>query len=496
MTNTDENWKCVPFAHQWDIYLRSRDLASFGLWLEMGLGKSAIGIANAAYLFRQGKINGMLVVAPNAVAPNWVLDELPRHLAVPARTFLWETKKATNKSYQDLLADWLETPGDELAILVMSYDAVMTQRRNAKQPLKGRDAVWEMLQSRRCLFVLDESARIKNPGAKRTKRLLAASIHAPYRRVMTGTPVSNSPFDVHTQARFLDPAVWDDIGCRNFQAFKTYFGIWEKFVRTDTGRAFETLVSYRNLGVLKEKVAAIGSRLLKTDVLDLPPKLYQKRFFDLSPEQSRLYRDLRRDFMLLLGDDMVTAPLAIVRMTRLQQITSGFLPIDPEMTGEQHVLEVTPNPRIQCLREVVEDIHTPFIVWCKYQREIDAVMELMEDMEIPACQYDGRTPSEEREEARVGFREGRFRAFVANPACAGEGLTLTSAKTVVYLSNSFKLADRLQSEDRAHRIGADQAVTYVDIVARGTIDHYIVRALREKLEYAQCVTGDDAHEWI
>lgn len=494
--------KTKPYAHQAELFEQTRELEAYALFWEMGVGKTKPTIDTIGHLFAAGRINGALVLAPKAVAPNWVNDELPVHLGCPARVFLWDTGKAGNKGYQAELHRFLNTPADQLAILVMSYDGIMTERTKgaARGLRKGKEAAKDFLTSRRCLFALDESARIKNPGAKRTKRVLAAGEYAPFRRVMTGTPVSNSPFDVYTQLKFLDPSVWNAIGCGTFEAFKTMFGVWIEHERKDNGQRFRKLIDYQNLTTLHKVVDRMGSRLLKDDVLDLPPKLYSKREFDMSTEQRKLYDELKREFIVWLDSgEMITAPLAITRMLRLQQITSGYCPVDLEGDETDHVkmVQIEPNPRLACLADIVEDIPHQAIIWAKFQKDIDLIAELLEKAGRTCVVYDGRVGQTDREKRREAFKAGEAQFFVANPSAAGEGLTLHMAKTVVYYNTTYKLADRLQSEDRAHRAGMDdRPVHYIDIVAAGTIDGVILRALREKNELAAIVTGDKLKEWI
>jgi SNF2 family DNA or RNA helicase len=234
----------------------------------------------------------------------------------------------------------------------------------------------------------------------------------------------------------------------------------------------------------------MGSRLLKDDVLDLPPKLYDKRTFDMCPEQKRIYDELKREFIIWLDSgDMVTAPLAITRMLRLQQITSGYCPTD-----DGGVLRITPNARLTCLMDLLEDVPHQAIVWAKFQADVDAISGAIGYDNCVV--YDGRVSQADREDRRVAFKDGQVQFFVANPAAAGEGLTLTEARTVIYFNSTYKLADRLQSEDRAHRIGQEHPVQYIDIIARGTIDTAILRALRMKVDLAAQVTGDAVRSWI
>ena len=488
--------KTKPFKHQAAEFKLSRDMKTRALFWEMGTGKSKTAIDTAAWLYQTGKIDCLFVLAPKGVAPNWVYDELPIHLpdAVmkESRIFLWETQKANNKGYQRLLTPLLKHKG--LLIVVMSYSGIMTQRtaKAARGTLKGKEFARKLLTQRKCLYVLDESARIKDPSTKRTKRVLASSVYADYRRIMTGTPVSNSPFDVFAQIKFLDPEIWNSIGCRTFAAFKARYGIWVEHIRNDTGRAFSQLVAFQNLDDLHTVVDNIGSRLLKVDVLDLPPKLYSKRYFDMTTEQTTLYQKLRDDFMVYLDSgDMISAPLVITRMLRLQQITSGYCPTD-----DGNMVLLGTNPRITLLEDTIEECPHQVIIWAKFRQDIKQIMALMQDMKISAVQYDGSTSPVAREDARNSFQAGVIKVFVGNPAAAGEGLTLHAARTVIRYNVGFKLAETLQAEDRAHRIGQEHPVNYIDFIATGTIDAHIVRALREKQDIAQIVTGDRAREWI
>jgi hypothetical protein len=487
--------KTKPFKHQ-QAYLDAHvEDAAYALYWEMGVAKTKPIIDTIGHLFESGEINGALVLAPKNVSPNWVNDEIPDHFGLdPERytVFLWDTAKANGKGYQEKLAEFLATPTDKLAILVQSYDAIMTERRKGTKRgvLKGKEAAKQFLVDRRCMFVLDESARIKGPDTKRTKRVMAASKYAPFKRILTGTPVPNSPFDVYTQLKFLDADVWRRIGCGTYAAFKAMFGVWIEHERKDNGQRFKQLVDYQNLATLNKIVDSMGERLLKDEVLDLPPKLYDKRTFDMSPEQKRIYDELKREFVIWLDNgDAVTAPLAITRMLRLQQVTSGYCPTD-----DGKVLRIEPNARLACLMDLLEDVPHQAIIWAKFQDDIDQISEAIGD---DCVVYDGRVSQTDREIRREAFKAGDVKYFVANPAAAGEGLTLHMAKTVIYYNSTYKLGDRLQSEDRAHRAGMDdRPVQYIDIVARGTIDRAILRALRTKSDLAAQVLGDNIRQWI
>lgn len=538
--------KLPPFAHQREEFEAHRDDEARALWWEMGVAKTKPTIDTIAWLYLTGEITGALVLAPKGVDYNWVKDEIPAHLpddvAAQTRVLLWESKRAGTQKYQRELTAALAHEG--LLILVISYDGIMTgtpnkayKVKNIRKAYKGCHLAKALLTSRRCMFVLDESSMIKNPSAKRTKRVLAAGHHAEYRRILDGTPVANSPFDIYPPVKFLDSTIWRTIGCGSFGAFKTRFADWisrlqnparcehKRFCSGCNGTdvrdhndgqrlcytcnylgppspnddycdcpKYQLLTQYKNLDTLTEVVDRVGTRLLKADVLDLPPKLFEKRYFPLGPEQQKLYDTLKRDFMVLLDSgDMITAPLVITQLLRLQQVTSGYCPTDDGDT-----LLVPDNPRVPLLMQTLEEcLPTKVIIWAKFRQDIDQIMAALAEAEIEAVRYDGKTSDADREHARHAFQKGDVPIFVGNPACAGKGLTLHAAKVVIYYNTSFKLLDRLQSEDRAHRAGMDdQPVTYIDLIAEGTYDEKIVKALRKKKDLADIIMGDRARDWI
>tara|TARA_R110002167_G_scaffold93122_2_gene249843 strand:+ start:38214 stop:39674 length:1461 start_codon:yes stop_codon:yes gene_type:complete len=481
-----DSWglKYPPYPHQREQFERSKDLPGFAYWWEMGCGKTAPVIWNAAYLYQQGKIDGLLVLAPNGVHANWTVEEIPEHMpaAVRERTrcLTWYSAKAKTKSTQKAFAELLEHDG--LAVMVASYDAIMTDL--------GSKAIKAFLDRRTCLYALDESGRIKTPGSKRTKRVSASAKYAPFLRVLTGTPVDNSPHDVYTQVRFIRPDVWLDMGIRNATQFRHRFGIWEQR-KNSGGGSFPSLIRYVDLDVLKAVADDVGDRRLKSEVLDLPEKIYTRRSFDLNPEQRRVYTALEKEYFTQLEDGSeVTADMALVRMLRMSQIASGYVGND-----DDELIPLGVNVRMKCLKDTLEDVTGSVIIWGRYNCEIDAIREMLGERD--AVYYDGRTSDDDKAAALVKFqREGSVRFFVAKPSAACEGLTLHRAKTVIYASNSFSLRERLQSEDRAHRAGmSSDPVTYIDLVARNTLDGYILRALRKKRNLAAEITGDDLPSW-
>jgi SNF2 family DNA or RNA helicase len=478
-------FRLPPYPHQLSEWEISKALEGYALWWEMGTGKSCATIGTAAYLYLTGQIDGVVILAPNSVHVNWTKDEIPTHLPdaiqAEAQILTWYSAKGNQVGTKKALKALLACEG--LSVMAMSYNSLMTEA--------GAKAVKAMLTKRRCLYIFDESGRFKNPGAKRSKRVMASCTYAPFRRVLTGTPVDNSPFDVFTGIKAIRPDIWAHLGMRTFASFKQAFGMWERRVNQQQGRQFDVLIRYRNLKQLKEIVDSVGSRLLKADVLDLPEKLYQKHYFDLDGPQTKAYKALEKDYRAFLdGGDVVTADLALTRMLRMQQITSGFVGND-----DDELVPLGERTRLKAFEQLLEDIgDTPTIVFAKYSQEIDDIAQLLGNRCVT---FDGRTNDDDRARALQQFQKDRTKQFfVAKPSAAGEGLTLHTAKVVVYYSNSFSLRERLQSEDRAHRAGmSGEHVLYIDLLARETIDEYVLDALRNKRNLAAAVTGDDLPTW-
>lgn len=481
-------FKTKPYNHQLKEFELSRRMPSRCLFWEMGTGKSKPIIDQAADLFLGDEIDAILIAAPDGVHSNWILDEVPTHLpdVVEAPTFIWESKRRHTKVFQAEYADFLRQPG--LPILAITYDAIMTD--------DGAKAVRKYLDTHRVFYVADETSKIKTPGAKVTKRIIASGRHALYRRVLNGTPVSDSPFNAYSQVRFASPNFWKEkFGLGTFTEFRSYFGLWDTGFRWNAKKKkkeeYPELRRYMNLDQLHEALDEVGSRILKDDVLDLPPKIYNKIYYKLSAAQQKLYDELKQDFITWFGDgSTVTAELAIVRMTRLQQICSGYLPADDETQLRPIGNDM---PRLRLLMETLETVPRQAIIYGKYNIDIDIIAQALNKAGYSFVQYDGRTSVEDRQQAKVDFQAGRARFFLGKPL---RGLTLTAADTVIFYNNGWSLGMRLQGEDRAHRITQTRPVNYIDIVAGGTIDEYILKNHREKRAISARVMGDKLSAWL
>jgi SNF2 family DNA or RNA helicase len=475
-------FKTKPYQHQYDVWLKSRDKEEFALLLDMGTGKSKVLIDTIAYLYDNGKINGALIIAPKGVYRNWTTIEIPRHMPDHVSYYMtyWSSY---NTKQQVKLYNPLFKVSDKLHILVMNVEALSTQN--------GQTFARKFLSTHTTILAIDESTTIKNPKAKRTKAAISLGNLAKYRRIMSGMPVTRSPLDLYSQCVFLD---WYLLGFSSFFAFRNRYALVQKMQMGN--RVFDKVVGYQRLEELTEKIAPFSSRVTKEECLDLPPKVYVYRDVDLTPEQERYYAQMK-DTALVQLENMafVTAPMVMTKMQKLHEIICGFIR-DPETGG---VTEI-PSNRISAVMDILEETDRKVIIWSNNTYDMSKLKEAISKEYGPdsVATYYGSTSDNDRELIRQNFQdpEHPLRFFISNPATGKFGMTLTEAKVVIYYSNDYNLENRVQSEDRAHRIGQVDKVLYVDLITRGTVDEKIIESLRNKKKISDMVMGEDYKQWL
>jgi len=472
-------FKMKPYAHQLTALERSWHKDTFAYFMEMGTGKTKVLIDNLAMLYDKGRVDGALIVAPKGVVGTWYNQELPAHLPdhIENVTVLWQSH--INKKQQDKLDELFKT-GQDLHILVMNVEAFSTD--------KGKNFAAKFLRSHKSLMAIDESTTIKNPKAKRTKNILEVAKLAPYRRIMTGSPVTRNPLDLYTQCYFLDPF---HLNHTSYYSFRNRYAVMKS--ANISGRSINLVVGYQNLSELSDKLKPFSYRVLKDDCLDLPDKVYMKRQIDLTPEQIRLYRQMKQEALATLNGKTVTTVTALTQIMRLQQITCGHFVADDGTT--QNIK----HNRMTELMDILEEVEGKAIIWAHWQRDVELIIAAIEKQYGPGSvvHYYGKTLPEQRDYAIRNFKENdKVRFFVGTPATGGYGITLTQANTVIYYSNGYDLEKRMQSEDRAHRIGQTKKVTYIDLIAEDTVDTKIVKSLRKKIDIASKVMGEELKAWI
>ena len=476
-------FKLNPYKHQSDALALSWNKVEFALFCEMGTGKSKILIDNIGILYEMGEINAAVIVAPKGVYKNWQRTELPRHLPdrIMEKTdvIAWDPnpKAADKKALQEGLL-----PSDRLKILVINTEAFSTP--------KGSDYAFKFITAHKCLMAIDESTTIKNRSAARTKSIIKVGNHARFRRIMTGSPVTKSPMDLFSQCAFLGV---DTLGYSSFYAFQSRYA---RTLRRNVGsHSFNQVIGYQNLEELTKKLEDFSFRVLKKDCLDLPDKIYIKRTVEMSDEQAVLYGQIKKNaYAMLSGNKTVSAANVLTQILRLQQVCSGSVTSD---TGE--VVRVK-SFKLDELLSLIDETEGKIIIWAIFRDDIMKITDMLkkEFGNGSAAAYFGDTEAEERQDIVDKFQDpsSELRFFVGNPKTGGYGLTLTEASTVVYYNNLYDLEVRLQSEDRAHRIGQKNNVTYVDLVTENTIEEKILRALRDKIDIATLVLNEDYKDWL
>lgn len=581
-------FKTKPYKHQLECLNRFGRSPYFALLAEQGTGKTFIVINNIADLWASGDCDAALVLAPNGVHTNWTILELPKHMPdwVRCRATAWDP--GTSKKNANRLEAMLAQQNGELRILTMNWDALQTPRGLAFAEKFAKSA-------KKLMIACDESDAVKNPSASRTKALMKLKSLSVWRRIMTGTPVNNAPFDLFSQFMFLDEKI---LKTTSYYAFKAEYSELLKanhhviqhivkgknkmadYDRREVAQALDTLKiaiykngraeliealssvvdaheaanyermpqlcrdlqgmfapgeaspnslkaqalrasrhieaitgnyvaklnnafnpnrlpqivdkdgsgrpKYRNLDKLSELIAPHSFRVLKKDCLDLPDKIYKTLFFELTQQQREVYAKAEKECRLVFeGNETPFAKLNAV--TKLAQITSGYY-IHP--ASEQPVRIDGENPKLELLVDRVKAVVAAgekIIVWAQFRVEIEDICTRLSQEGLNLVQYHGGVARQDRVDAIEAFQNGDADVFVGNQKAGGTGITLIAASFVAYFSNNYSLRDRLQSEDRAHRIGQTKNVTYYNFAGVGTVDEKVIFALMNKKDVAETI---------
>ena len=473
-------FKTRPYAHQLKALEMSWERPFFAYFMEMGTGKSKVLIDNISMLYDNGKINGVLIVAPKGVVKNWYEGEIPEHMVdhIEYKSVLWQS--LINAKQQKKL-DTLFKTGEDLHILVMNVEALSTK--------KGVAFAEKFLNSHRTMMAIDESTTIKNPNAKRTKNIVGIGKLATYRRILTGSPVTKSPLDLYKQCEFLEDEL---LGFNSYYAFRTRYAVMR--TANFSGRSVQIVVGYRNLDELSEKLKAFSYRVLKDECLDLPKKTFMKREVMLTEEQTKAYLQMQKLAHAQMNGKLMSTATVLTQLMRLQQITCGHF------TADDGTIHEMPNNRIGELLDLLYEIEGKVVIWAQFQRDVSNILTALHNEFGEGCYVDyyGLTPQEERQENIKKFQDpnSKVRFFVGTTQTGGYGITLTAASTMIYYSNGYDLEKRQQSEARIDRIGQEKPMTYIDIICENTVDTRIVKALRKKVDIATQIMGEELKEWI
>lgn len=467
----------MRYQHQIEVLDESWDKKAWAFFLETGTGKTAIAIDNACKLFKEGKIDGVLVIAPKTVYKGVWTRQINQFCEVPYRIGSWS---ATRNYHQDHLFSGLVDnvyKTEKLVFLLVNVEAFSTKTIFPY--------ILRFLNHYKTMIIIDESARIKNGKAKRTQDILKFSPFAEYRRIMSGFPILNSPQDLYAQVLFLGA---DLLPFASFYAFRNYFCTLRNInehVQIETG--------YKNLEKLTEILRKFSSRRLKKDCLDLPPKIYEPRYVEMTAEQKILYKSMKdKGFAELNKLEVVTAMNFLTQAGKLHQIANGIL---ISSMGDRSI----PNNKYDALLEILETEATGSVaIAACYVKNVQQINLLVKAKygNTQCSAIAGDTPIAERERAIDRFQSGKQRFLVINPSTVREGIDLFFGHTCIFFNNSFHLDYRIQFEDRFHRIGQVNKVTYIDLLTEDTVDDEVLSALMDKQEVGSLILGDNWKRWF
>ena len=467
--------KTKPFEHQLKALQLGHNQKLYAYFMEMGTGKTKVAIDNANYLYEQKEINDVIVIAPNSVYTNWE-KEILVHSKNKPDIFIWKQHNLNKlKKYQY----------KKFFFLLMNVESLSrtdgTGAKFLKQHLINR--------GKNTLLIIDESTTIKNKGAQRTKVLCNLGQYAKYRRILTGSPVTKSPLDLYTQCEFLSK---ECLGFTSYYTFRNRYAIMKEIFVNGYAQKFP--IKYINIPELEQKLKGFSFRCTKKECLDLPDKVMTTRYIEMSAEQQKIYNKLKKEARAIIEDKEVSFSNKLTEIIKLHQVTCGFT-----KTNEGEVISFGSNKKLAELKSILEETSEKSIIWANYIFNIKEITKMLEETygkESVVSLY-GEVSIEDRASAVRKFQEDpRCRFLVGNPSVGGYGLTLTAAGNVIYFSNSYNLEHREQSEDRAHRIGQEKFVNYIDLVVPKTIDELILKSLKSKKALSKEILGDNLKEYF
>ncbi len=436
---------------------------------DMGTGKTKTVIDMAEMLFALGLIKYALVATDDSLVYTWE-EQIEEHGSVSVAIRGNGSKpgaKSRNKKNRLLgLSQVLATPAGLLPWYLINIDGVRVVADEVASVGFGFAAI-------------DESTSIKNFPKKRTQAVIKTLGFVPYKTIMSGNPTPKAPDEIFAQYAFVEPGVFGT----NYYAFRgRYF----------TLDYFDNIKAYLNQERKDEylrKFHSIASRVTKAECLDLPPKVYETRFVDMTPEQAKAYEGMQRDAVAYHDGDECAAAVIIAKYVRLSQIAGGFFP------GEGGHVEIPNNPKVKALLEVIGELPRgeQVVVWARFHPEIETIKRALDAAGITCDTFYGPNTSDERTATREAFRDKKIRVFIGSPATGGKGINeLKGCTYVIYYANSYSAEHRQQSEDRNHRDGVvGDSVTYVDLLTRNTIDGKVLKVLRSNKDFSDAILSPE-----
>lgn len=480
---TAYRFKTEPLEKQLEVVGKfwNREVGAFFMGTGTGKSKCALDIASIKYTV--GQINAHVIFCPATVKMPWMKVEYVKHCSVPYEVYLHD---GDDKKFEEFLLRRV----DGLKVLLVSTEALSVG------PCEKLTAmVKRFIMAHRTMATVDEGHDIKNPKSIRTEHAWELARVASCRFIMTGTPIDEGIMDLFSYFEYLNPNI---LGFGDFYSFRARYAIMG-------GYEDKQIVSYQNVDELLNLIAPHVFQCTKDEMKDMPPKMYQRRYIKMTPKQKKLYKELTREHVIDDGDNNVMHEVEnTLELMMLQQfIASGYYSYNkevPDLNGEEEdtlierhaqVIEETPPKIKECLKWIEEDVPktASVIIWSRWTLERERMAEVLRER-FGADQVlvlRGGMGPVKKDEIREAFEARKARFLLAHPASGGVGLTLIAATYTAYLSNTFRYLHRVQSEDRCHRIGQEDAVTYMDFIMEDTVDEHVLEAIAMKHNVATWV---------
>tara|TARA_R110000868_G_scaffold33755_5_gene122233 strand:- start:4271 stop:6007 length:1737 start_codon:yes stop_codon:yes gene_type:complete len=475
--------KTTPYEHQQRGLDHVYNLAYSALFVEMGLGKSKVALDKMACHFFEGKITGVMIVCPAALRSNW-LDEIHVHCSVPSLPLI---PKLTSKRGNSDAQNFVHKPTDKMKILLVGIES-LSSAKGKIYPL-----VEAYLKNNQVGVVVDEAHTIKTDSAARTTNLISLTPKAPYKMIMTGTPITQSLMDLYSQFQFLNP---DIIGVGDFWSFKSRYAVMGGFEN-------RSIIGFQNSEELLDTIKPFVFQCTKKEAVTLPDRTYHTRWVAMTKEQTAFYKELKRESVACIpnGDGAtlrVVCEYVLVLDAKLKQVASGFIKIKDDFGNTSTTVLIDPknNPKIKELKSIIEGIpdNEPILIWASFLEEIEMIRSELTGFRTGVFEKDyilfkGGMSDDQRDAAKTEFNAGKARYFISTQMTGGTGLTLNASCYTIYYSNTFSYLHRKQSQDRNHRIGQTRKVTYIDIFVEKSTDLRVQKAIAAKGDLADYVRG-------
>ena len=465
----------TPYDHQVEANNVAWLKPAFAYFLEQGTGKSKIIVDEIINLNAEGLIDCAIIIAPNNVHVNWK-EEFIKHGANYQDRFaiqIWTSGRNREKFERETSNIF---KSEKTLVFLMNIEALSSP--------SGQIYLKRILTFRRRAYLaIDESHKIKSPGALRTKAIVDLGRFAKFRRIATGTEAEEGIVGLYSQFKFLDPAI---IGTRSYTAFKGLYCIEDQTQKAN-GQIYKTIVGYKNEEHLASKIAPFIYAKRKHECLTLPDKVYVRHQIQMTSEQSTIYNKLEEQLIYeLKSGEIVDATMAMTRMTRLHQVLCGH--INTSNAGDRNSSrfnETIASNRADYIAEIVSEASSKVIVFCRFTKDVDLINTSLVKIGVRSVAVSGLLESSRRHDEITRWRtDPGIKALCITTATGGVGLTLNEASTTIFYSNTWSSTDRKQAEDRNHRIGQESKVTYHDVMVPRTIDDKLYYVLMQKRELA------------